>query len=371
MNTSAYLPLLGLCLALAACGTRNTGFDTDAGSGDSAAGCASNADCDDRTACTTDRCLVGGVCEHTANNTMCATGQSCVSGRGCVAAMTMSCNSNADCDDMISCTADRCLVDHTCQHSAMDSLCPTGQTCGARGCGTSTGRCSTAADCDDSISCTNDLCGADGTCSHLPQNNLCPGGQTCNAGMGCIRVTNCTSNAQCDDHMYCNGVETCSSELACVSGTPVSCDDGDPCTRDTCDNSTMGCTHTMEPSCMGMMIRSGIYDLAMPIRYTCNIGSMPVLMLNATTLQVTVSGSAMTVNGAPTVLMGAAPSPLIGGRFDVSGTVAGDCNENYRLQGSFTDSTHFSGVMTVNFTGLTCGFTTCTSQTFPVSGTAR
>lgn len=45
----------------------------------------------------------------------------------------------------------------------------------------------------------------------------------------------CTSDPQCDDGQVCNGVETCDIvEGFCLSGTPIVCNDGDPCTADHC-----------------------------------------------------------------------------------------------------------------------------------------
>src|SRR5262249_20740471 len=46
----------------------------------------------------------------------------------------------------------------------------------------------------------------------------------------------------CDDGNLCNGHETCASG-ACVAGTPLNCDDHNPCTVDSCDP-VAGCVHT-------------------------------------------------------------------------------------------------------------------------------
>ncbi|HMA94405.1 MAG TPA: hypothetical protein VKP30_17055, partial [Polyangiaceae bacterium] len=60
----------------------------------------------------------------------------------------------------------------------------------------------------------------------------------------------CTSNAECDDGLYCNGTETCVNQV-CQSGAPVTCDDGDACTTDVCDNNARACTHQDNGSCNG------------------------------------------------------------------------------------------------------------------------
>ena len=51
----------------------------------------------------------------------------------------------------------------------------------------------------------------------------------------------CSSDAECSDDNACNGAETCQGGV-CVSGLPLDCDDGNPCTRD-CDP-TVGCMNT-------------------------------------------------------------------------------------------------------------------------------
>ena len=61
-------------------------------------------------------------------------------------------------------------------------------------------------------------------------------------------VTNCDPSdptaAVCQDGLYCNGREVCSPAGECRPGTPVSCNDGDPITRDWCDEEYDSCPHT-------------------------------------------------------------------------------------------------------------------------------
>jgi len=50
------------------------------------------------------------------------------------------------------------------------------------------------------------------------------------------------NTAPCDDGTVCNGREVCGGG-ACNAGTPLGCDDGNPCTDDSCDAAS-GCVHT-------------------------------------------------------------------------------------------------------------------------------
>lgn len=367
--------VFGFIAGLAACGeSRPFGGDaggTDASMTGDARTCASNADCNDNTPCTTDRCLVGGVCENAADNTMCTAPMACVSGRGCVAPGARPCTSPADCDDRVACTRDTCLVEGVCRNQPDDAMCPAGQVCNAAsGCGASM-HCTSAADCDDHVACTEDTCGVDGQCVHVPQNMRCMTGQSCNATMGCVVTRACESNAQCDDMVYCDGVETCSTELACVAGTPVNCDDMDPCTHDACDEAMRACTHTREPSCTGMMPHSGIYPITPRAMYQCmdSVFSMVVVSFDLMQLNIVATAGGLTVSGMGIPTM-TGPAPTATGMFTVRGTRAGDCNENYELSGTFSSATMFSATFRVSFAGSTCALTDCTMQTFMFSGTA-
>lgn len=51
----------------------------------------------------------------------------------------------------------------------------------------------------------------------------------------------------CDDDNVCNGAETCEAGV-CAAAVPLDCDDGDPCTSDSCDPQ-LGCLHGAIPGC--------------------------------------------------------------------------------------------------------------------------
>ena len=76
-------------------------------------------------------------------------------------------------------------------------------------------------------------------------------------GSGAGRATACTSNAECNDGNACNGSEACQAGM-CIAGTPITCDDSNPCTVDACDP-LAGCTSTPSDGCVvpGKKLRLG------------------------------------------------------------------------------------------------------------------
>ena len=123
---------------------------------------------------------------------------------------------SCDCDDGLhpdgtgGCTADPCVPDPCV---ASDQAC--------RDAGDGTAECFTP-ECDDHNPCTEDSAvGAECVFDPLPDE------------LGCS-TTLCVSDQRCS-----GGV--------CTGGTTVSCDDGDPCTTDSCDELT-GCHHAVDDS---------------------------------------------------------------------------------------------------------------------------
>jgi cysteine-rich repeat protein len=55
------------------------------------------------------------------------------------------------------------------------------------------------------------------------------------------------AGAACDDGSVCTSGETCDAAGACNPASITTCDDGDPCTTDTCDG-TLGCTAALLPA---------------------------------------------------------------------------------------------------------------------------
>ena len=190
--------------------------------------CGAPVICDDHNPCTIDWCdTATGRC--TSQPLVCDDGDPCTSdfcnpdtGRCAIRLLP-----GAPCDDGDPCTAgDLCVPDPlgltaTCQGTAL--ACNDGNPCTVDLCDPNTGQCvNSPLVCDDGNVCTRDSCDASaGGCVFTPLV-----GQPCNDG------DLCTANDVCR--------QIVGGPVACV-GTPVSCDDGNPCTADRCDPSTGAC----------------------------------------------------------------------------------------------------------------------------------
>lgn len=108
-------------------------------------------------------------------------------------------------------------------------------------------RCDTNAECDDGLSCTIDECIVGNVCRHDPLDARCDtaAGERCVVGRGCVAgtPTDCETHEDCQDGNVCNGQEQCIVGN-CFMGTPLNCSDGNACTADTCDPAT-GCRHQL------------------------------------------------------------------------------------------------------------------------------
>lgn len=103
--------------------------------------------------------------------------------------------------------------------------------------------CCVDADCDDGSVCNGQERCVNGACQ--PGTPLvCDDGNPCTEN-SCDPVGGCqhapvAAGTSCDDGNVCNGQETCDGNGTCQPGTPLVCDDGNPCTANACDPAT-GC----------------------------------------------------------------------------------------------------------------------------------
>ena len=137
----------------------------------------------------------------------CDDGNACNGVETCVAGVCQP-GTAPNCNDGNACTTDACNAATGCTHTAI------------AGCVA----CTSAAQCNDGNACTADACSA-GRCTH----------------------TAVVDGTSCSDGRSCNGVETCRAGV-CTAGVAPSCDDGNPCTADSCSD-TGGCTHTPIAGC--------------------------------------------------------------------------------------------------------------------------
>jgi hypothetical protein len=235
--------------------------------------------CDDGAPCTKDVCnLKTGACVSDAapfEGTGCdADGSACTVGDICSVGVCKPGN-KVNCDDSNACTSDSCDVKMGCQNVAVTGSCNaddnacTGDTCTG-------GICKSGAPkaCSDGNPCTIDACDvktglctfsalSDGT-SCDADGSKCTDKDACKAGAcvpggplncddanvctddGCLAATGCSHSGvtkTCDaDGDACTSGDACKNST-CLAGPLLYCDDGNPCTDDTCD-SKAGCTHT-------------------------------------------------------------------------------------------------------------------------------
>ncbi|RYZ02787.1 MAG: hypothetical protein EOO73_30460 [Myxococcales bacterium] len=176
--------------------------------------------CNDGNPCTNDACTPGtGQCVYTNNTANCSDGNVCTlvdkcSGGACVGTGEPNCNDNE------ACTTDTCDKTLGCQHKAVaeNTLCDDGNAC-STGDKCVAGKCSFVAgkDCNDNNPCTTDACAAN-VCGPIAEAN----------GTPCV-FDRCHINSECQAGK-------------CTEGSLVNCDDGNPCTTDSCDAAT-GCKH--------------------------------------------------------------------------------------------------------------------------------
>ena len=235
------------------------------------------ADCDEGDPCATYSCdpekgcvkeyitLNGTACGATyeISNSTCFLNSTCNGLGGCLPDPGAS---TVDCDDGIDCTDDICDGTGTCIHVPNRQYCPSDPGpcseyyCDANVTAPSSGcRLQNATDgveCSDGYACTADDVCAGGICVGTADHTACPDISDCNVGicapahgasnaLGCIpgfvfAPANYTGNA-CNSTDLCSENGVCDGMGDCV-GTPISCEDWNDCTTDTCSPG-VGCQY--------------------------------------------------------------------------------------------------------------------------------
>jgi len=243
-------------------------------------GCQSGTpiNCSDGVGCTVDSCdEINNVCVHTPNSSGCDDGQFCNGVETCDPVLGCLAGTPPNCGDGVGCTLDACNeANDTCTHTPKNSACSDGLYCtGVETCDpVNDCQAGTPVDCNDGVSCTVDACNeTTDSCDNTATNSLCDDGAYCNGSETCDANNDCQAgiapncndgvpctvdscdevndtcvnaadDGRCDDGAYCNGGETCDPANGCQAGTPVHCGDGVPCTVDVCDEVNDTCVNT-------------------------------------------------------------------------------------------------------------------------------
>jgi hypothetical protein len=205
-------------------------------------------------------------------------GASCSSGADCRSGF---CTDGICCEEACGGPCRSCAVPGSlgsCKSSPDGSACPDGDKCnGDEICESAICLAGTALVCDDSNPCTSDACFAASGCvfeqldngTPCDNDDLCDGRETCRSGFctdgdiptcddqnPCTRDS-CDSQSGCLNQAVADGTDCGTSpcgDMQCRAGTceissDISCDDDNPCTRDSCDAQT-GCVNEPWPDGM-------------------------------------------------------------------------------------------------------------------------
>jgi hypothetical protein len=189
------------------------------------------ASCNDGNVCTTDSCdPAAGGCVRTPASGSCSTGRLCTVGDACSSGNCFP-GAPRNCNDNLFCTVDSCSEAlGGCRHVADNSLCPADSPCNhwvCNGC--------TASGCLGG--CFNQLANVSMECD----GNICSFDQCVR---GICMGNSAPNNVACNDQDPCTSGDRCNLlHLWQCDGLPVSCDDGDVCTTDSCNSTDGQCTH--------------------------------------------------------------------------------------------------------------------------------
>ncbi len=214
--------------------------------------CSSDSQCD------TGHCASGVCCQEACDDACMACNL-----QGSVGSCLALADGSACGDDSNVCDGGETCQDGVCLAGGALN-CDDGSVCTADSCDPATGCVHVAMDCNDDDSCTTDSCDPAAGCQNLPaadgsscaDANVCNGQETCQAGVcsagspldchnddpctdeSCHPASGCQYNpvadgAVCASTNQCLAGGTCQSG-ACQGGAPVTCDDHNACTQDSC-----------------------------------------------------------------------------------------------------------------------------------------
>ncbi|MCO4760837.1 MAG: hypothetical protein KC502_04995 [Myxococcales bacterium] len=211
-------------------------------------------DCDDNKPCTADVCHKLAGCLHNAQAGTCTDGNACTAKDACI---NGSCQGAlVVCNDGKACTKDSCDKQKGCVTAALTgTTCDDGSACTEKDvCTAGVCKGGAAKSCDDSNACTKDSCDPKSGCSSvaLPNAVSCSDGDPCTSGDACAGGKCAVGPKKtCDDGNVCT-IDACDDKSGKCSTSPAKkgapCDDGNLCTASGCDSgkcvatSTKACT---------------------------------------------------------------------------------------------------------------------------------
>ncbi len=229
--------------------------------------------CDDQNVCTTDSCDPKQGCLFANNVALCSDGDECTVGDQCKDGLCQGI-AKQKCVDGNPCTDDGCDLGQGCKFAPNLLACDDGNLCTV-GDACKGGQCSglMAKTCDDGNVCTTDSCDPVQGCLTVANTAPCSDGDVCTLGDACIgglcaggMSLNCEdgnpcTNDSCDANKACQhsaNVAACSDGNACTAGDScvggaclpgliLACDDANSCTDDSCDL-VLGCSHKLNAS---------------------------------------------------------------------------------------------------------------------------
>ncbi|HIA03605.1 MAG TPA: hypothetical protein EYN66_17145 [Myxococcales bacterium] len=208
--------------------------------------------CDDDNVCTSNACdpKVGCVFApqdgECYDGNLCSTTGSCLMGQ-CTGIVAVSCPAPDAChlDGQCIQATGKCVFPNNADSTLCDdgNACTSPDVCSAGVCNGS------SIICDDGNPCTVDSCDIEIGCQYT---NVSDGG-ACETGSPCAVNEICTQGqcdggtvqadgTSCDDKDACTELTSCQNG-ACGSGAAIACNDGNPCTTDSCDSS-VGCVQS-------------------------------------------------------------------------------------------------------------------------------
>jgi len=203
--------------------------------------------CTNSAQCYSGFCVDGVCCENSCDAPCMTCAGDKTAGSCTPAPDGSSCDDGEPCNGPDTCQQGSCIPGNTPPDCTPTNPCLEGSCQPGQGCVTTPradgSPCDNGNLCDGTDSCRQGQCLPAGSPLDCDDDNPCTE-DSCDPHSGCVhdQVADGTS---CSDGLACNGAETCQAG-ACQAGSAPSCDDDNACTQDSCDD-VLGCQHQQMP----------------------------------------------------------------------------------------------------------------------------